>query len=546
MEAQSIQSLQFVTQIWLIKMLFEVFECAACYDLLSDPICLPCGQVICAHCIPTSISSKKLYQLKSKLEDAISLDPDPRKPLPAILEELFMIYRCPTERCSMFHLKRHDKTVWKLLSVVMHLFPEEQRALAMAKSASQTFFTSSEWSPESFTVNMDKAETTLEKLTNAIEIAPRLQWPYLLRSRVLFCMRDYNRAVKDAEMADSVNPVNNRGSRLLEKIESYADDQSRSEVVFVMAEEQIDIEVDQSLRGYLENSLECSLCLNPMTEPVTSPCGHVWCRPCILSSLDHDRRCPLCRLQIPDPSYFSYIQPNAVLESLSKELSIPHDAPKPPNEKFWIPVFVCSLAFPLVSYGYHIFEPRYRVLVKECMDGNRQFGVCLPAPRHGDGMPFETIGTILQIIRAESIPGDLAETSLGLLPRYVIEATGLHTFKAHDFRQSDEGLFYAYVERMVGCFTECSAGDCETESDSERDLDGCADDGNNSLNSHFGLLEDLLHARQFVKGLLLPLDQSVRQGFLLQNGPVPDDPNEFVYWLANIIPINMWVQTFLS
>ena len=42
-----------------------------------------------------------------------------------------------------------------------------------------------------------------------------------------------------------------------------------------------------------------------------------------------------------------------------------------------IPVFVCTLGFPTVLCPLHIFEPRYRLMIRQCMEaGTRQFGMC--------------------------------------------------------------------------------------------------------------------------------------------------------------------------
>jgi hypothetical protein len=45
-----------------------------------------------------------------------------------------------------------------------------------------------------------------------------------------------------------------------------------------------------------------------------------------------------------------------------------------------IPIFVCTQAFPGIPCPLHIFEPRYRLMIRQCMEsGMRQFGmvVCL-------------------------------------------------------------------------------------------------------------------------------------------------------------------------
>ena len=43
-----------------------------------------------------------------------------------------------------------------------------------------------------------------------------------------------------------------------------------------------------------------------------------------------------------------------------------------------VPIFVCTLAFPSQPCPLHIFEPRYRLMVRQCMEsGSQQFGMCL-------------------------------------------------------------------------------------------------------------------------------------------------------------------------
>ena len=45
---------------------------------------------------------------------------------------------------------------------------------------------------------------------------------------------------------------------------------------------------------------DCSVCLDDLKSPVITPCGHVFCRPCIERVLDTQKppTCPLCRNQM--------------------------------------------------------------------------------------------------------------------------------------------------------------------------------------------------------------------------------------------------------
>ena len=43
-----------------------------------------------------------------------------------------------------------------------------------------------------------------------------------------------------------------------------------------------------------------------------------------------------------------------------------------------IPVFVCTMSFPNVTCPLHVFEPRYRLMIRRVMEnGTRQFGMCV-------------------------------------------------------------------------------------------------------------------------------------------------------------------------
>lgn len=46
-----------------------------------------------------------------------------------------------------------------------------------------------------------------------------------------------------------------------------------------------------------------------------------------------------------------------------------------------IPVFVCTMSFPCIPCPLHIFEPRYRLMMRRCMEsGTREFGMCVGNP----------------------------------------------------------------------------------------------------------------------------------------------------------------------
>jgi len=57
-------------------------------------------------------------------------------------------------------------------------------------------------------------------------------------------------------------------------------------------------------------------------------------------------------------------------------------------------VFVCTMSFPSVPCPLHVFEPRYRLMIRRAMEvGTREFGMCTNAP----DKPFSDYGTMLEI-----------------------------------------------------------------------------------------------------------------------------------------------------
>lgn len=65
-----------------------------------------------------------------------------------------------------------------------------------------------------------------------------------------------------------------------------------------------------------------------------------------------------------------------------------------------------SVLFPTMVLPLHVFEPRYRALVRDVLDGDGEFGVCLIERGHevGGGDVRSTIGTMARIHEATELP----------------------------------------------------------------------------------------------------------------------------------------------
>ncbi|XP_061189367.1 LON peptidase N-terminal domain and RING finger protein 1-like [Saccostrea echinata] len=165
------------------------------------------------------------------------------------------------------------------------------------------------------------------------------------------------------------------------------------------------------------DDFECSLCYRLMHEPVTTPCGHSFCRQCLDRCLDHQSNCPLCKGSLVEYLAERRQTRDESLENILKTyFPEEHEARKKihedelvelakmgEDEKHHIPIFVCTLAFPGVTCPLHIFEPRYRLMVRQCMEaGTRQFGMCISMGDDQDD--FSEYGCMLEIRDVQFFP----------------------------------------------------------------------------------------------------------------------------------------------
>ncbi|XP_056136079.1 LON peptidase N-terminal domain and ring finger 1, like [Lampris incognitus] len=157
--------------------------------------------------------------------------------------------------------------------------------------------------------------------------------------------------------------------------------------------------------------LECSLCMRLFYEPVTTPCGHTFCKNCLERCLDHTPQCPLCKESLRE--YLAsrkYMVTSVLDELIKKHLSDEYaertkahleEAREHSDLMKNVPIFVCTMAYPTVPCPLHVFEPRYRLMIRRCMDtGTRQFGMCINDPQKG----FVDYGCMLIIRSVHFLP----------------------------------------------------------------------------------------------------------------------------------------------
>uniref|UniRef100_A0A2K5I1T3 RING-type domain-containing protein n=1 Tax=Colobus angolensis palliatus TaxID=336983 RepID=A0A2K5I1T3_COLAP len=132
------------------------------------------------------------------------------------------------------------------------------------------------------------------------------------------------------------------------------------------------------------SDFECSVCMRLFFEPVTTPCRHSFCKNCLERCLDHVPYCPLCKENLKEYLADRRYCVTQLLEELIN-----------------VPTFVCTMAYPTVPCPLHVFEPRYRLMIRRSIQtGTKQFGMCVSDIQNS----FADYGCMLQIRNMHFLP----------------------------------------------------------------------------------------------------------------------------------------------
>uniref|UniRef100_A0A8B9EML9 LON peptidase N-terminal domain and ring finger 2 n=1 Tax=Anser cygnoides TaxID=8845 RepID=A0A8B9EML9_ANSCY len=192
------------------------------------------------------------------------------------------------------------------------------------------------------------------------------------------------------------------------------------------------------------SDFECSLCMRLFYEPVTTPCGHTFCLKCLERCLDHNPHCPLCKEKLSEflasRTYKKTVLTEELIvrylpEELSERKKLYEEEMKElSNLNKDVPIFVCTMAFPTIPCPLHVFEPRYRLMIRRCMEtGTKQFGMCLADELKG----FADHGCILEIRDVKFFPDG----------RSVVDTVGVRRFRVLSHGQRD-GYNTANIEYL--------------------------------------------------------------------------------------------------
>lgn len=181
-----------------------------------------------------------------------------------------------------------------------------------------------------------------------------------------------------------------------------------------------------------DDDMDCLICLKLLFDPVTTPCGHTFCRPCFQRTLDTNSRCPMCRRVF----YSGFDLPvNIALKNILERCFPEEYEARREEEKASIgeqegsgmvqqlPLFVLSPVMPGETVNLNVFEPRYRLMIRRVMEGNKKFGII--AMRGNNSLA--PVGCEVDVDEIEAIPDG----------RFAIQVKGVRRFAITDVDQVD-------------------------------------------------------------------------------------------------------------
>jgi hypothetical protein len=474
------------------RALVRLIQCPLCSMPFRTPVTLPCGNTLCRQCVP------RLHER----ENVSYPDIPGRK----------QAIECPFADCGQEHPAMDcsvDVTVSKLLDAVAEIVA---RQLSISGKTTTMVQELVRWD------EIVSGDPVREKANIQTLPGGRLVATYSLAAK--------GELYRANDLLYHSTPSTNDAQHLL------------------------DYDILQEILEATHQHVDCQVCYNLLLDPVTTPCGHTLCRICLTRTLDHSLHCPVCRRGLGLPPSLLGHPSNKTLTSLldalcpqtvaSRRQAIAEEETGGEGA-LNTPLFVCALGFPNTPTFLRIFEPRYRLMIRRCMEGNREFGMLMYnrySEPQGDlgSVHFYQYGTMMHIVHKQMLPDGTSLIECRGAYRFRVLAHGLH-----------DGYSVGKVERLddVSTAEEERLEALETSTPqlpiSPPTVSGIPAHTPESAEAHFNRMptRELLEiGSSFIERMRARSANWLQQRVLDTHGQPPSDPALFPFWFASVLPIS--------
>ena len=474
------------------RALVRLIQCPLCSMPFRTPVTLPCGNTLCRQCVP------RLHER----ENVSYPDIPGRK----------QAIECPFADCGQEHPAMDcsvDVTVSKLMDAVAEIVA---RQLSISGKTTTVVQELVRWD------EIVSGDPVREKANIQTLPGGRLVATYSLAAK--------GELYRANDLLYHSTPSTNEAQHLL------------------------DYDILQEILEATHQHVDCQVCYNLLLDPVTTPCGHTLCRICLTRTLDHSLHCPVCRRGLGLPPSLLGHPSNKTLTSLldalcpqtvaSRRQAIAQEETGGEGT-LNTPLFVCALGFPNTPTFLRIFEPRYRLMLRRCMEGNREFGMLMYnrySEPQGDlgSVHFYQYGTMMHIVHNQMLADGTSLIECRGAYRFRVLAHGLH-----------DGYSVGKVERLddVSTAEEERLEALETSTPqlpvSPPTVSGIPAHTPESAEAHFNRMptRELLEiGSSFIDRMRARSANWLQQRVLDTHGQPPSDPALFPFWFASVLPIS--------
>eukprot|EP00752_Nemacystus_decipiens_P003471 g3206.t1 len=256
------------------------------------------------------------------------------------------------------------------------------------------------------------------------------------------------------------------------------------------------------------SALDCAVCLSLVVQPVSLSCGHTFCRLCLVNTLRRNKKqCPTCRAVChnsaedqPEDVMVAHIARTCFPEQYARRLKEIEGDRDSFNAE--LPIFYYNVPmFPGETLQLHLFEPRYKLMMKRIVNTSRRFAY---VPNYtGYVASNGDVALIAQLSEC-----DFLSDGRVLL---VAKLTSRHTVTDHFVEEGTQGLHYCRLEART--------------------------DDPPPAGSDLAARLEALHAK--TRELALRVIQPVTSQVIDRYGEMPAGAEAFSLWTTSILPMQL-------
>lgn len=354
------------------------------------------------------------------------------------------------------------------------------------------------------------------------------------------CWPDYlsNRAVKQVQSL-----IFKLGLSTVEHGQELVEAFGQLNLDYPISEDDADFLLDEEGRGsngaidkmesILRREMDCAICHALLYRPWTTPCGHTFCQHCIARSLTVIPQCPTCRAPVymhaSPPNHFivrvtSYFWAEELKQREDQTLA---ESAYPPDETgLSVPLFVCTASFPRMPTLLHVFEEKYRRMVRRVWEGGKHFGMTLPDRGNDRAM----VGVHLRIVELSMLPDG----------RSLMETMGASRFRVVRRGWHHDGYAIAEVEDFddVCLYEEENREAAELGAVASEDFSAGAKPATRADLDRMSTRAMMEYAYAAILEMRERSPPWLHARILAVYGQCPMDPSLFPWWLGSVIPLD--------